>query len=471
MPPSTTLFVSTDSTLIDSVRKTVGSIPDLCLDVLADCESACSRLAEKGAALLIVHQPQESDCPEVQRVLKAATVARVSTPTLIISDRHHADQALSFLRLGAVDYLTRPLNLGRLGCLLDVLTLRARYMIGRTTSSNADVVELGKTDPFLYVRSTGMEEMMEQIQQVAPQETTLLLGGETGTGKTRLARLIHELSDRSDQLFLNVNCAALSPTLVESEVFGHVRGAFTGADRNRVGKFTEVGRGTLLLDEIDSLPPPLQAKLLRVVEERTFEPVGSNKTERLQARLIVASNRDLKAEVAAKRFRADLFYRLNVVGFYLPPLRERAKVIRPMADRFIAEFAARSRRNVGGIAEEAQKALELHDWPGNIRELRNAIERAVALCRGTVIRLEDLPRDVSAAVNRVRSTDRPDPGVESQGFTLANTKERAEATRISQALQKHKNNRLRAAAELGVSRMTLYKKLDRYNLRDYSVQH
>ena len=369
------------------------------------------------------------------------------------------------MQAGAVDYLTRPLNLGRLGCLLDVLTLRPRYVTGRSPASTTGVVELGKTDPFLYIRSTGMDEMMGQIQQVAPQDTTLLLGGETGTGKTRLARLIHELSGRSDQLFLNVNCAALSPTLVESDVFGHVRGAFTGADRNRVGKFTQVGRGTLLLDEIDSLPPALQSKLLRVVEERTFEPVGSNKTERLDARLIVASNRNLAEEVAAGRFRADLFYRLNVVGFYVPPLRERAKTILPMADRFIVEFATRSGRSVAGITDEARKALEAHDWPGNIRELRNAIERAVTLCRGTVIRLEDLPGDVSAGIRRGASADRPDPVVDCQGSTLADTKGRAEAMRISEALQKHNNNRLRAAAELGVSRMTLYKKLDRYNLR------
>jgi two-component system response regulator HydG len=463
-PYPTTLLVSSDSSLIESVRGTVASIPHLDFAVSAEPDAACSRLQGDEAALVMVHQPQEADLGATQRVLQVATAARVPIPTLVLSDRHHARQALTLLRMGAVDYLSRPLNLGRLACLLDMLTLRARYVAPRT-GAPADVAELGEKDPFLYVRSTGMEEMMAQVRQVAPQETTLLLGGETGTGKTRLARLIHELSGRRDQLFLNVNCAALTPTLVESEMFGHVRGAFTGADRNRTGKFTDAGRGTLLLDEVDSLPLTLQAKLLRVVEERTFEAVGSNKTERLQARLIVASNRDLEEEVAAGRFRADLFYRLNVVGFHLPPLRERAEAVRPMTDRFVAEFAARNGRNVVGITEEAREALERHAWPGNIRELRNAIERAVALCPGTVIRLADLPRELRGA-GEARPAARLTLPPISDDCTLADTKERAETERITQALQRNNNNRLRAAAELGVSRMTLYKKLHRYNLLD-----
>src|SRR5262249_42272148 len=230
-------------------------------------------------------------------------------------------------------------------------------------------------------------------------------GGETGTGKTRLARLIHELSPRRDQPFLAVNCAALPASLMESEMFGHVRGAFTGADRDRSGKFAEAGSGTLLLDEIDALPLTLQAKLLRVVEERAFEPVGSNKSQAMQARLVVASNRCLEEEAAAGRFRADLYYRLDVVSFFLPPLRDPSDLIRPLVGPLVAEFAARNGRAVSGVSAEALEALEAYGWPGNIRELRNVVERGVALCPGAQVELEDLP---AALRQRVREA-RPDP--------------------------------------------------------------
>jgi transcriptional regulator with PAS, ATPase and Fis domain len=294
---------------------------------------------------------------------------------------------------------------------------------------------------------------MEQVQRVAPQLTTLLLTGETGTGKTRLARLIHDLSPRRDKPFQVLNCGGLAANLIESEMFGHVKGAFTGADRDRTGKFAEAGCGTLLFDEIDLLSPTLQAKLLQAVEERVFEPVGSNKSLPLQARLIVATNRPLEQEVAAGRFRSDLYYRLNVVAFYLPPLRERASVIRAMVSQFISEFATRNGAQVYGIAPAALQALEGYHWPGNVRELRNIVERAVALCPGQEIQLEDLPE----AIRPVG----PAPATEG---TLSQTKEEAESARISNALEKHGNNRLRAAAELGISRMTLYKKLHKYGL-------
>jgi DNA-binding NtrC family response regulator len=309
---------------------------------------------------------------------------------------------------------------------------------------------------------------MEQVRRVAPQDTTVLLGGETGTGKTSLARVMHELSPRRARPFLVVNCGSLSANLIESELLGHVKGAFTGADRDRTGKCAEVGGGTLLLDEIDALTPPLQAKLLRVVEERLFEPLGSNRTARLEARLIVASNRDLEEEVAAGHFRSDLYYRLNVVAFHLPPLRERRHIIRPLAEQLVRDFAARNGRPVRGIAAEAMRALESYDWPGNIRELRNVIERAVALCAGPLIGVADLPQALRPAAEAgapALALASP-PAVEAG--PLARAKEAAEAQRISAALQKHNNNRQRAASELGISRMTLYKKLHRYGLMNWT---
>jgi len=315
-------------------------------------------------------------------------------------------------------------------------------------------------ESFPFLAGGRMGEMIEQVRRVAPQDTTILLGGETGSGKTRLAGVIHRLSPRRDKPLLTVNCGALAANLIESEMFGHVKGAFTGADTNRIGKFTEVGRGTLFLDEIDCLPPVLQAKLLRAVEDRVFEPVGSNKTQPLQARLISASNRPLDQEVASGRFRADLYYRLNVVAFNLPPLRERVEGIPHLATSFLAEFGRRAGRLGLTIAPEALRALEAHSWPGNIRELRNVIERAVALSDGPSIQIEDLPDTFRDPGPTITLKLEPPP---SQS-TLAAFKDEVERAQITAALVRSGNNRLRAAAELGISRMTLYKKLHKLGL-------
>jgi transcriptional regulator with PAS, ATPase and Fis domain len=313
-----------------------------------------------------------------------------------------------------------------------------------------------------------MAQLREQVLRVAPQNTSILLAGETGTGKTRLARLIHELSPRRAEPFLVVDCGALSPSLVESEMFGHVKGAFTGADRERAGKFAAAARGTLLLDEINSLPLPLQSKLLRVVEERVFEPVGSNRGQPVQARVIAASNAHLEQEVEAGRFRADLYFRLNVVGFFLPPLSSRRTSIVPLCQKFMAEFAARNRPDVQGIIPAALMLLQDYEWPGNIRELRNVIERAVALCRGPMVELADLPEIIrvklSATTEELGVSGLPRPPMNPACMTLTESKELAERQLIQGVLAKHKNNRLRAAGELGISRMGLYKKLHKYGM-------
>jgi DNA-binding NtrC family response regulator len=322
-----------------------------------------------------------------------------------------------------------------------------------------------------------MEEFREQVVRVAPQETTILLTGETGTGKTRLARLIHSLSRRRDAPFQVVDCGALSPSLIESEMFGHVRGAFTGADRDRAGKFASAGQGTLLLDEINSLPLHLQGKLLRAVEDRVFEPVGANRAVPLQARIIAVTNSRLEEEIEGGRFRSDLYFRLNVVGFFLPPLRSRRTSVAPLCEKFLAEFAARNRPDVAALDPDALSALQEYHWPGNIRELRNVIERAVALCPGPVVQMADLPEAIRRGTRAPAATEplRSDPtrsenmptglpSTDYNGLTLAESKEIAEIRQIKAALAKHNNNRLRAASELGISRMGLYKKLHKYGL-------
>jgi two-component system, NtrC family, response regulator HydG len=313
-----------------------------------------------------------------------------------------------------------------------------------------------------------MRNLASMVRRVAAMSSTVLLSGETGTGKTRMARLIHDLSPRRDQPFLVVNCGALSASLIESEMFGHIRGAFTGADRDRVGKFADAGTGTLFLDEIDSLPPSLQAKLLRAVEDRVFEAVGSNKTMEVRARLIVASNRDLAHEVACERFRGDLYYRLNVVGFTLPPLRERPEVVSALANRFLEQLAIQCGRRLRGFSTAAMLCLESHPWPGNVRELRNVIERAVVLSGGDHIGVEDLPAslrgDRPVEVEQPRVSSLSEPAIVPNSRSLVAIREGAEQERILQALAKHGNNRVQTAKDLGVSRMTLYKKLHKYGL-------
>jgi DNA-binding NtrC family response regulator len=454
-------LISTDPSLVEDVTGVVRSVGDLRLQVLAHLEEACAQLERGGAALVLAHLPP-GDADWVTPLIRSAVASHRPVPVLVVSDGHHPAQALDLLRAGVVDYLSRPLDLPRLGNLVDLLTVRIRYEARRAQDPAVEV--LGGAEGFLYVPSAQMGPLMEQVRRVAPQDTTVLLGGETGTGKTRLARLIHDLSPRRGQPFLVVNCAALSAGLLESELFGHVKGAFTGADRDRVGKFADAGRGTLLLDDIDALPLAVQAKLLRAVEDRLFESVGCNRALPLSARLIAASNRQLDREAAAGRFRPDLYYRLDVVGFHLPPLRERPEVIPALVDRYLAEFAARNGRAVRGITADALGAVCGYGWPGNIRELRNAIERAVALCAGEVIRPDDLPPGVRGSAPEEIPARPPTPPRAGAGDTLNRAREQAESLRIAEALRKHKNNRLRAAAELGISRVTLYKKLRRYGL-------
>jgi DNA-binding NtrC family response regulator len=293
---------------------------------------------------------------------------------------------------------------------------------------------------------------------VAPLDLTVLLTGETGSGKTRLAHLLHDLSPRRGEPLVVVDCSALPPGLAESELFGHARGAFTGADRDRAGKLAAAGAGTLLLDEINSLPLAVQGKLLRAVEERVFEPLGTNRLLPLPARLIAAANVELEAEVEAGRFRADLYHRLNVIAFRVPALRERPGCIVPLAEAFLRASAARhGRADLAGFSPAAAHRLEAYPWPGNVRELRNAVERAMALCPGGAIDVADLPDPIRRFSTGYAGTREPLP-------SLRQWKDGLEVQRIREVLRKHNEERSKAARELGISRVTLYKKLRKYGL-------
>jgi DNA-binding NtrC family response regulator len=465
----TALLVSTDPAFIRTVKAGIASIPYLRLEVCREPAEALARLQRDEVALGMVHLMATADDAAVSRFVQAAVARKQPCAAVVLGEEYRNHLAVAFLRAGAADYVGLPVSADWLSYLMDTLTLRARLGLPRKPAAADLAWAVSGQDPLHLGSDPETVALLEQIRRVGPQDTTLLFTGETGTGKTHLARLTHELSPRRDEPFLVIDCGALSPTLVESEMFGHVKGAFTGAERDRQGKFAAAGGGTLLLDEVNSLPLHLQGKLLRAVDERAFEPVGSNKLHPLRARLIVASNRPLDREVREGRFRADLYYRLNVVGFYLAPLRERRRAIAPLAARFLVQSACRNNRFVGQITADALRALEEYDWPGNLRELRNVLERAVALCAGTDIQLRDLPEGIRAAVSVASSQSAevtasgPAPRSADRSG-LAKVIEEAELLRITAALEKHGHNRQRAAAELGISRTALSRKLHQYGL-------
>jgi two-component system, NtrC family, response regulator AtoC len=304
-------------------------------------------------------------------------------------------------------------------------------------------------------KSPAMEEVFDVVRQVAPTRATVLLTGESGTGKELVARAVHQLSPRAKQPLVIVHGAALAPTLLESELFGHEKGAFTGAHERRIGRFEQAEGGTLFFDEIGEIDASLQVKLLRFLGERTFERVGSNKTLTADVRFISATNKDLEELVKAGNFREDLFFRLRVVEIHLPPLRERQGDIPLLAQRFLREFANENGKPVDGFTPDALEWLRNYSWPGNVRELRTAIEHAVVLCRGEKISARDLPRQVSVGD---RSGERP--------LFARNdlTVKDAEKELIIRGLKDTNGNRTLAAKKLGMSRRTFHRKLHIYNL-------
>ena len=307
-------------------------------------------------------------------------------------------------------------------------------------------------------QSAAMQEIFDVVQQVAPTRATVLISGESGTGKELIAKAVHQLSPRAKQPFVTVHCAALAPTLLESELFGHERGSFTGAHERRIGRFEQAQGGTLFLDEIGEIDATIQVKLLRFLGERTFERVGSNKTLTADVRLIAATNKNLEAQVKAGKFREDLFFRLRVVEIELPPLRERTGDIPLLAQNFLRELARENGKPVNDFTADALEALINFSWPGNVRELRTAIEHAVVLSRGGRISLRDLPPSArgGAALSGAKLL---------QGKNL--TVKEAEKQLIVRALRETDGNRTRAALKIGMSRRTFHRKLHEYHLEGF----
>jgi NtrC-family two-component system response regulator AlgB len=368
---------------------------------------------------------------------------------VVVTAYASVDSAVEAMRRGAFDYLPKPFTPGQLRVVLDRWS-QVRKLRSRVADLEAQV-RAAAPEADLETEEPPMRAALDVAFQVAPTEATLLLRGESGTGKGVLARAVHDRSPRAAGPFVTVACPSLSGELLQSELFGHARGAFTGAVQETEGKVAAAEGGTLFLDEVGDLPPALQPKLLRLLQDRCYERVGESRTRAADVRILAATNHDLQAEVAAGRFREDLFYRLNVVEVELPPLRRRGRDILPLARHLLAHFAHQAGKAVTGFTPEAEAALLRHTWPGNVRELRNAVERGMILSRGPLIDVAQLPAQVGSP---------PAARLEVGGPV---TLDALEAEHIRRVLASAASLDA-AAATLGIDPSTLYRKRKRYGL-------
>jgi nitrogen regulation protein NR(I) len=406
-------------------------------------------------------------------------------PVIMMTAYGTTQTAIEAMKLGAYDYLLKPFDVPRLKRIVAEALQAARAMhqvVSYQPLLDSEDYALG-----IIGRSEGMQEVFKTIGQVAASDATVLITGESGTGKELVARAIYHHSRRSDRAFLAINCAAIPENLLESELFGHEKGAFTGASAQRIGKFEQCDGGTLFLDEIGDMSPATQTKVLRVLQSGTFERVGGRQPVRVSVRIIAATNQPLEDAVAARRFREDLFYRLNVVRIRIPPLRERREDVALLVNYFLKRFAGGQGAVPKPVSPEVLAALERYAWPGNVRELENVIQRATVLARGRVILPGDLPPEVAGAREAVRSevseaptADGPRAGAAAGGdpTELARALFRwarqdagrkvlpaVERELVVQALRETEGNQLRAAKLLGITRATLRKRIARYEIQ------
>ena len=365
--------------------------------------------------------------------------------------------AVQAMKRGAYDYITKPLDLEKLDVVL-TRALRSRKVENENQQLRGELDKKFGLEK-LIGNSPAMVEIYDRVRQVAPTRATVLIEGESGTGKELVAQSLHMLSPRKSAPFVPVHCAALSSQLLESELFGHEKGAFTGAMERRMGRFEEANHGTIFLDEIGEIDASTQVKLLRALGEQAIQRVGGNATIKVDVRVVAATNKNLEALVREGKFRDDLFYRLDVVPIHLPPLRERREDIPLLTQAFLKEFARQNDKKVTGFSPDAQEVLQRYDWPGNVRELRAALEHAVALCRGERIAVRDLPYRLTG------QSPSATPGRPSALGPADLNLEKMEQAFIRQALQVTSDNITEAARLLGISRRTLHRKLNTYKIQ------
>ncbi|MDD4010549.1 MAG: sigma-54 dependent transcriptional regulator [Sphaerochaetaceae bacterium] len=410
---------------------------------------------------------QNPDCvitdlrmPELtgEELLRKATAAYPRLPIIVLTGHGTVETAVQAMRNGASDFLTKPVNLAHLSVLLKKIFQNSE-LASRNEALQAQVNALEAKDSFKRIigKNQSVTRLMEVIGQVAPTKASVLITGESGVGKELVADAIFKASNRADKPFVKVHCMALAEGLLESELFGHEKGAFTGAVTQSKGRFELADGGTIFLDEIGEINQSIQIKILRVLQEMAFERVGGQKTINVDVRVIAATNRNLEEEIRKGSFREDLYYRLNVVHLEVPPLRDRKDDIPLLAQNFLETFAKENSRSITGFSNEARNALFRYSWPGNIRELRNAIESAVVLCRTSQIELSDLPYQVSSF-----------KGSSEISIPLGSTMDEAEKAFIMATLGFCNGNKSKASEVLGIGRKTLFRKLQSYGEADES---
>ncbi|GHV84645.1 acetoacetate metabolism regulatory protein AtoC [Spirochaetia bacterium] len=377
---------------------------------------------------------------------RKVTAASPGIPVIILTGHGTVENAVAAMRNGAYDFLTKPVNLDHLSMLVKralanhELSLKHQNLKEELARSNQLKTMIGS--------SAAMRHVFDMVSRAAPARASILITGESGVGKELVADAIHELSPRKGKPLIKVHCAAIPDTLIESELFGHEKGAFTGALSRRRGRFELAHEGTLFLDEIGEIDQSIQIKLLRVLQERKFERVGGEETIESDVRIVAATNRDLKAEIEKGTFREDLYFRLNVVNIHVPPLRERKDDLPLLISAFLREFSRENGKRIDGFDEKARAVFYRYDWPGNVRELRNCVESAVVMAKGSVITEADLPPTIKAGSDEMWIR-----------IPLLSTMEEAERIIIRDTLDRFKGNKSKAAEALGLGRKTLHRKL------------
>ncbi|MFL9892903.1 sigma-54-dependent transcriptional regulator [Paraburkholderia sp. RL17-381-BIF-C] len=450
------LIVDDDDAFRESLAETLGDLGHVVAQAGSghDALAVLAGNARVDCMFLDIRMADLSGIEVLERL--RAMPARETLPVVVLTAFATSDNTIHAMRLGAFEHLTKPVGRDAIASLLGKIEASNRGSPGPALPlSHEETGDAGT--PRLLGNSEALRDAQKQIGRAAATESTVLITGETGTGKEVAARVLHDASRRRHAPFVAINCAAIPAELLESELFGHAKGAFTGAVAQRAGRIAEANGGTLFLDEIGDLPLPMQAKLLRVIQERTLTPVGSNASVAIDVRIVAATHRDLAAEVAARTFREDLFYRLNVIPIHLPPLRDRPDDILPLAAHFLVAAAhlAGPARTLSG---DAERRLLAYAWLGNVRELKNAMERVAALARGPLVTADDL-----AFLNAPRAGVSEIPSA-LLDLPLPQAIEWLERAAIERALQQTVGNRAEAARRLGISRQSLYTKIAAYKL-------
>ncbi len=447
------LIVDDDQGHLTMLNTIMGSLGHK-IDTAVDGKDAIEAAREKPYDLILMDVRMSNvDGIEALQRIKGFNPA---IPIIIMTAYSSVDKAVAAMKLGAYDYLTKPLNFDELKITIE----RAMTHLKLSLENKALKERLLSVNSFsdLIGSSHAMEQIIETAKITARSDANILITGQSGTGKEIFARAIHQTSDRHGHMMVVVNCAALTETLLESELFGHEKGAFTGADKQRDGLFKQADKGTIFLDEIGEMPLSMQVKLLRVIQEQEVLRVGSDKTIKVDVRIIAATNRDLVGEVKKKNFREDLFYRLNVVNLEIPPLRDRTGDVPQLAQHFLNKYSKKNRKEIKGFTPGSMDALSRYSWPGNVRELENSIERAVILCMGQFISEKELLPDVLKNYNPEAFT--MSVGAPIGGRSLGDV----EIIAIKETLEQTKGNKSRAAKILNITRTTLNNKIKKYGI-------